>query len=48
MKMVFSSFFISKYIINGNKNEPKIKQLFSCITCYYTTSNKSNCNTHLL
>jgi len=30
------------------KNEPKNKQVFSCISCDYTTSRKSNYETHLL
>jgi hypothetical protein len=30
------------------KIEPKIKQVFSCISCDYTTSRKSNYETHLL
>ena len=30
------------------KIEPKIKQIFSCISCDYTTSRKSNYETHLL
>jgi len=30
------------------KFEPKIKQVFSCISCDYTTSRKSNYDTHLL
>ena len=30
------------------KNEPKIKQTFSCISCDYITSRKSNYDTHLL
>ena len=48
MKMVFGSFFISKYIINGNKNRAKNNRIFICNSCDYSTSINSNYNAHIL